>query len=235
MNAEIDKHALFCDQSALLPACASRSALICGTLAKHQTLKIFKTISTAFFTRNLVMICLNLLSQSKKEELKFKKLHILLKDFLLIILIFAILIAIILEGANAILVNIFNDTIFSTSLVNTDYKLFKTDIEKMNRLLANVKETQKNYIYYDDLLLEITNLIPKDITLSNLSINIENKKATFKGRAKTRDGFLEFQKNLEASAIFNNIQAPISNMLKKENIDFFIEADLMLENMDITL
>ncbi len=176
------------------------------------------------------MICLNLLSQSKKEELKFKKLHILLKDFLLTILIFAILIAIILEGANAILVDIFNDTVFSTSLVNTDYKLFKTDIEKMNALLANVKETQKDYIYYDDLLLEITNLIPKDITLSNLSINIENKKTVFKGKARTRDGLIEFQKNMGDSAIFNNIQAPISNMLKKENIDFYIEAHLTLKS-----
>ncbi len=174
------------------------------------------------------MICLNLLSQSKKEELKFKKVHILLKDFLLTILIFAILIAIILEGANLILVNIFNDTVFSTSLVNTDYKLFKTDIEKMNVMLTNVKKIQKDYIYSDDLFLEITNLIPENITLYNLSVNIENKKTTFRGMAKTRDGLLKFQENLETSPIFTNIQAPISNILKKENIDFYIEADLTL-------
>lgn len=175
------------------------------------------------------MIYLNLLSQSKKEELKFKNLHIMLKDFLLIILIFSVLIAIILEGANMILVNTFSDTVFGDSLVNTNYKLFKTDIEKMNKMLANVKEIQKNYIYYDDLLIETTNLIPKDITLSNMSINTENKKTNFKGNAKTRNNLLELQKNLEDSAIFANIKAPISNILKKENIDFFIEADLTLE------
>ncbi|MBI2023978.1 hypothetical protein HYT00_01115 [Candidatus Giovannonibacteria bacterium] len=47
------------------------------------------------------------------------------------------------------------------------------------------------------------------------------------GRANARDDLLLFTKNLEELGIFNKIDSPISNILRKKDIDFSLTLDLI--------
>ncbi|MFH0854519.1 MAG: PilN domain-containing protein [bacterium] len=172
------------------------------------------------------MIIINLLSREKKEELKFRKIYLMGKDFTSIIFIFTILIAIILSGANIILVNTFNDTESNSYFLGTNSLSFKTDLDNLNEQFNNIKDIQSNFIPYDNLLLEITNNIPKNISLSYLSANTNLNKIILKGNALERQDLLNLKRNLEESNIFKNVECPIANLIEKKDINFNITADL---------
>lgn len=175
------------------------------------------------------MVILNLLSNEKKEELKFRKIYLIGKDFTFVLLIFTILISVILSLSNIILVNTFNNTVSNSYLLGNSDHSFKSDLNEVNKTLAGIKEIQSGFKEYDDLLIEITGYIPENISLTYLSIDSSSNKASFKGRALRREDLLELKNNMENSDIFKNIESPIANLLEKENINFTITADLVLD------
>lgn len=175
------------------------------------------------------MLTLNLLSHTKKEELRFRKIFSLIKDLFLLLLVFTLFTAIILSFADIILVNAFNTTVFDTSLVNINTKLFNEDLKKISKTVSDLKGIQAKTIFYDDLMIKVTKIIPQNINLDQLTINTETNKALFKGNAPLRDDLILFQKNLENSGMFVNIESPLSNLLEKNNIFFVINANLKLD------
>ncbi|MFH0856658.1 MAG: PilN domain-containing protein [bacterium] len=174
------------------------------------------------------MLSLNLLSSAKKEELKFKKIYLILRNFLIILLIFTVFLSIIMSASNLIIANIFNETAVDTSLVNVTGKIFKHDAAEMNELIKNIKKVQDNFINYDELLIELTKLIPKNIELTHLSVDTAANKIFLRGAALTRADLLILQKNLENSEFLTNIELPIANLLEKKNINFNLSACLKL-------
>lgn len=175
------------------------------------------------------MVILNLLSHEKKEELKFRKIYSIGKDFTFVIFIFAILISIMLSIANIILVNTFNNTVSNSYLLGNSDHSFKKELNEVNKTLAGIKKIQSGFKEYDDLLLEITGYMPKNVSLSYLSIDSLSNKVSFKGHALLRENLLELKNNLENSDIFKNIESPVANLLEKENINFTITADLAVD------
>ncbi|MFC1612944.1 hypothetical protein ACFL23_01295 [Patescibacteria group bacterium] len=172
------------------------------------------------------MISLNLIPSYKKEGLKFKKLYETIKILLYFLIFFVIITSIILSIANVILVNTFNDTVLGTSYVSSNHKIFDQDITTLNEQFKNIHELQNKFIFYDDLLITTTKLIPEGIKLDYLSVNTNLNTALFKGIATTRKNLIEFLDNLKYEKIFKSIESPLSNILEKENIAFTIKTNL---------
>ncbi|MFH1029758.1 MAG: PilN domain-containing protein [bacterium] len=174
------------------------------------------------------MITLNLLSREKKEELRFRKIYLMGKDFACIIFIFTVLIAIILSVANIILVNTFNDTISNSYIFGSKNRIFEDDLNKLNSKLENMRKVQSDFVAYDELMLDVNDYVPENIILTYLSINTDSKKAVFKGYALKREDLLNLKNNLENSNLFEKVESPLANLLEKDNINFNITADLKL-------
>lgn len=174
------------------------------------------------------MISLNLLPTTKKEELKFRKIYLMAQKILFILLLFTFFLSITILSANLILASAFKDTAFSSSLVNASGKSSRYNLIETNEMVKNIKEIQDNFINYDDLMVKITEIIPKDITLNRLSIDTAANKVSMSGYAKTRSDLIALQNNFKNFEFFDNLESPISNLLEKRDIIFNINVDLKI-------
>lgn len=174
------------------------------------------------------MLILNLMPAHKKAELQLRKIYLIVKKVMSVTLIFTIVVAIIILGAKLTLTNILEDTILNTSSIQVNKSSYENEFKMMNKNILEAKQIYEKFIPYDELLLEINSLIPTNIKLEYLSLDIETKKASFKGKAIERHDLLNFKDTLNNSSRFKNIDLPINNLLEKSNLEFTINADLII-------
>lgn len=106
-------------------------------------------------------------------------------------------------------------------------------IEKINSVLSQIENMEKNKSSIYEILIVVANNTPADISFSNIRVLIREKKIELSGQAKKREALLEFQKNLEKSQYFENITSPISNITSPENINFSISAGLTKKALNV--
>ncbi len=94
------------------------------------------------------------------------------------------------------------------------------EITKINTSLGNLDQIQQDYIVWSKILLEFSELIPKGTKLNNLNINAKTSTFKMEGFSFTRKDLLQLQENLNKSNLIVEVEAPLSNLLKSENIDF---------------
>ncbi|HOX10394.1 MAG TPA: PilN domain-containing protein [Candidatus Moranbacteria bacterium] len=175
-------------------------------------------------------ISIDLLPQQRKQEIKRKKIfHKILRGEFLFLLPIFIFICILLSTYYILILqrNSSGNTYLSQQSqdeyqkLDTYEKKFK-EINDKDNLLAKIKS---GHIYWKNVLIEISNIVPDSIYLNNIS----NKDyAVFlAGKARSRDDLIKFKDNLEGSQCFQNINVPLSNLVVKNDIDF--QIDLMLK------
>jgi len=170
------------------------------------------------------MINLNLLPPIKKQEFHLAQIYILIKDLIILILLITIIIAIILLVAKYILQNNFNRVVEQTTQTTRYAVTLNKDIRSFNESVSSVEKIQKKYVSWLDFIIQFNKLIPDEISVYNVSVK-ENK-ILINGAAKTREKLLELKSNLEQSTLLTNVVVPLENLLKKQNVDFTIKADL---------
>ena len=70
-------------------------------------------------------------------------------------------------------------------------------------------------------------LMPSGVTLTGFDLNSPTNKLTLSGKATTRDTFLLFEKRLkEKTDVFSEVDSPLSNVLKPDNITFVLKLNL---------
>jgi len=171
------------------------------------------------------MFRFNLLPPKEKEELELANLNRLLVFFafrtLFVLLIFTLLLA---------------STYFSLIiLLRTQDKLIETrqnnsetqkslgigeKIKEANQLINKVYLKQGQLSTWTPLLEEVAKVVPVGVYLANFSYQEDKGIISINGWANTRENLLVFEKSLEESAFFTEIESPLSNLLKQSNIDF---------------
>ena len=177
------------------------------------------------------MITLNILPPRKKQELQLAEIYIIIKNSIILILFLTIIAAIILLLAKITLQNQFNKIIEQGTLTTKVAKVFNQDIREFNQRLAAVSKIQKDYIDWTKFLIGLTQLIPEDVKVD--SITIDGNKILVSGLAKSRTQFLALKDNLENSELFSNVVVPLENLLKKDNVDFDLKADINLDQIKL--
>ena len=176
------------------------------------------------------MLTLNLVSRELKKEIKLKRIYSLTKKLYYLLTILIIITAISLMAAKIILQNEFNKVVSETTLVTKNSQSYAPKVREINTKINNAFQVQSDYINWSYLLTEITKIIPSDITLSYIKVEKNPPIIQIRGVADSRDGLLQFKEALEKSSYFTAISFPIKNILEKENIDFIIEGELVINN-----
>lgn len=175
------------------------------------------------------MISLNLLPKSKKIELGLAQLYVTIKNVIILILIITITVAISLLITKAALQNYFTKVVDQSTLTTQYASSFSQGVKKFNQKLLTVEKIQNDYIAWTKFLIKFAVLVPDDITVQ--SVEISALKISISGTAKTRASLLLLKENFEQSELFTKVEVPLDNLLKKENINFHLKANVTIKNL----
>jgi hypothetical protein len=166
------------------------------------------------------MILLNLIPAFQKELLTREKKFLIIHSIVGIIVVVIAIHAIILSVARIILVNHFNTLRHDTSLVKVEHQKIHSEIDTANKKIDDTVKIQATFSKWSLLLLDLTEIIPKDIRLDFVHINQETGAFKITGMAPTRSSLLDAKTSLESDSLIQFLDAPLSNFIDKEDINF---------------
>lgn len=172
------------------------------------------------------MLRLNILPQKQKKEIRLKLLYNKLKNIFSVIIIISCAYAILLLLMELTLQMHFISTIDETSLINKSTENYSTKIYDINVQLDEAETIQKNYSQKSILIEFLSQNIKSDISISNLSLNKNNNTLSLTGFSGSRQSLLDLKEVLENADNFSSVNFPISNLLKKNDINFDISAQI---------
>ncbi|PIR94718.1 hypothetical protein COT95_02650, partial [Candidatus Falkowbacteria bacterium CG10_big_fil_rev_8_21_14_0_10_37_6] len=171
---------------------------------------------------------LNLLSNEQKQELRIKKINLIIKKIMICLIITAIIIALLLFAAKTMLANSL-DNINNTSYASSYW--FNKEIIHVNNLIEFIEHISVNHKFWSEALIEMSENTPDGIIFSTLQINTLSNMLLITGIAQTRDSLLIFKDNLNKSIFFDNVNIPIQNLAEKTDINFSLSANFKIENL----
>lgn len=183
------------------------------------------------------MISLNLLPPGRKEIFRWRQYikKVILNGigiiFLLIcfsVPLFAI--NIYLQGE----INVLNTQIDSYEKTESVHQLnsMEKSFKQINNALVKINKISEEQISWIDVFEKITTIIPPNIQIFSLQIDPDGGFIVV-GNAKTREDVLEFGKRLKNSSDFSNIQTPLDNLIKSDDVDFKFSGKIILDNFKI--
>ncbi len=171
------------------------------------------------------MIILNLLPPEKKKDLATEVSFSQVRKGL-VILLFSCVFCICLTVAVRVLLiqelqSIENDIENLTeSLATQGNETVEEIIKKINNKGLQLTKTQESYIEWSDTLYQLGQTPNSNIQIKSIQINRDDETFDIQGFAKNRDDLLDFKELLERLNFLENINSPISNLIKKEDITF---------------
>ncbi len=173
------------------------------------------------------MITLNLISPKKKQEFKIKQIYIMAKDLVILILLVTIVSSIILLLAKLIIQNNFNRVVEYSTLTTRYANIFNKDVKEFNLYINTLVKIQEKNIDWTKLIIQLSKLVPEGVNLD--SINIQPEKMLITGFAFDRENLKKFQEDLEKNELFLNVEIPLNDLIKRNNINFNLKADINLD------
>jgi len=171
---------------------------------------------------------INLLPVEEKNRIALegkKRLTIILWCFASLLVFFLILI---LFSAKSYLKdqldyqkNIFENS--KNQIGQSEIQDIQKKFESFNSSLLKLDSFYKKRASLSDILIKISNMLPKDSYLTDLSLVYDednNLKATLAGFVATRESLFEFKKNIEKESWVGDISFPSSNWVEPKNINF---------------
>lgn len=108
-----------------------------------------------------------------------------------------------------------------------ELKKYERKFEDINKKVNNISDIYSKHLFWSNVFYKLSNLVPEGVTLSHLTTN--NYQISIVGMAKKRDNFLQFEENMGKSECFTDVNAPLSNLVVKENVDFQIDFKIKKE------
>ncbi len=106
------------------------------------------------------------------------------------------------------------------------------EISLINLSLARLDFFYRNKVYFCDILEKISQTLPQELYLTNLSVFPYSKeeskgiKISLSGFSPTTETLFEFKQNLEQEPSFKEISFPPSNWIELTDIDFFVTFEI---------
>jgi len=171
------------------------------------------------------MLKINLLPLRQKKELKLTELacsaNFLIIGLLACLMLFSLLL-IIVFATLTVLVNEQTDLI--SMMENQEEAKLLTEKEGIiiegNNHLNKILDKQKEIILSAPILKELSEIIPERVYLKNISYYSASGEVTLSGWANDREDLLSFKDLLEQSSRFSDINLPLANLIKQNDIDF---------------
>jgi len=114
----------------------------------------------------------------------------------------------------------------------SDIQNLQEEINSINSSLRDLDSFYQNRIYFSNILEKISQILPQDVYLTNLSVFSHSKKeskgikVSLSGFAPTTEVLFEFKQNLEKEPSFKEISFPPSNWIELTDIDFSVTFEI---------
>lgn len=175
------------------------------------------------------MITLNLISPEKKQQFKLEQIYIVIKNLIIFVLLVSIIVATVLLATQVTLQNHFQRIVNETTLTTQYANTFSAEVREFNKIITAISEIQGGHTDWTSFIVNFSAMTPKEVDIKNMTIN--GDKILLKGFASSRDDLLELKNNFETSEMFTEIEMPIDDLLKKNNINFDIKATIIFEKI----
>lgn len=181
------------------------------------------------------MIYLNILPQKEKKVYQLASLNRLVNYYIFVILSIVIFLVLIFFGAKYFLVwriNIFEQSIASqeAGVVAHEIEKLETKIKDVNDFLLAVKSISSQNVSFVDVLDGLSTIASERIHFEDIVYKFIDEGVTGEfilvGKADKREDFVSFLERLEDSVYFKEVDSPLANLVKKENLNFQIEFKL---------
>lgn len=99
---------------------------------------------------------------------------------------------------------------------------FQKKIVVLNQNLSKLDSFYQEQIDLTEILEKISQTLPSEVYLNNLSWQKETSQVVLSGFAPKREDLFTLRKNLEKEKDFEEIYFPSSNWIKPKDIDFYV-------------
>lgn len=175
------------------------------------------------------MLTLNLLPTRQKHEVRVLRILQLAKSILALLLLVAIISSLVVIAAHTILEVNYWPMVARVGVTAGRTRDFDREVRELNARIKAIEEIQKEKTYWSEVFVSFTQCIPPGIQMTEIRLDKVAKSVFIRGKAKTREDLIGFQKNLEAFPVISDIKAPLSNLLFPTDVDFRFEGKLNLE------
>jgi len=171
------------------------------------------------------MIKLNLLPPKEKEKLELDNLNQLIFFLAIRIAIFLLIFTLLLITTYYCLSILLKEQKRLIEINKNDIKIqqlvkIEENIKNVNQQLGKIHLKQKELVVWTPILEELAKITHSGVYLSNFSYNLSINKINLSGWAESRDKLINFKNSLEESAFFVNLESPLSNLIKQNDINF---------------
>lgn len=183
------------------------------------------------------MIYLNLLPPKEKKEFRFLSVNKILDYYLFVLFSGLVFFALVFFGAKYFL--IYNSNVFKAAIeermsgeIEQSIDEMEEKIKEINRLIGITSDINENKTDFFGILRELSVIRPDGIFFNSITHDLaadDGKKPykfSIEGFAAKREEFLDFLDKIEASHYFEDVNSPLSNLVKKEDFDFRITFNL---------
>ena len=180
------------------------------------------------------MIYLNLLPPSEKKLFRLACIEKMANYYIAVVLAAIVFLVFAFTGVKYFLLlhtGILEQSVAGQKTEEIAQKIKDTEavIKDFNFIISAVNKIGERKIEFSDILADLSEIISEGIVISDLSYNSFSGNAdsfVLEGKSGTREEFLIFTEKLDQSPRFKEINSPLSNIVKKENINFRIEFKL---------
>jgi Tfp pilus assembly protein PilN len=168
---------------------------------------------------------LNLLPPEEKKKIKLLQFSNLLVSFgfwlLFLMIIFSLLMVSVFVFLH-IISNAQSGLMEQREKNEKTQALFEVEekISETNKSINQIYKKQEEMIVWTPILEKTSEIIPEGVYLNAFSYNKSSERVNISGYAETREALLEYEKNLKESEYFKEVESPLSNIIKKEDIEF---------------
>lgn len=129
-------------------------------------------------------------------------------------------------GLHLMVNRVINQSLSLQNKVSTD-KTSQFDLGKVNQKANDIVQLFKLKKTPESLVEEISSSIPKDVIITNITINAQTNQFALSGNAKTREDLIALKENLEALDKFTKITLPLASLEIQEDINFNLSFKLI--------
>jgi Tfp pilus assembly protein PilN len=174
------------------------------------------------------MLHLNLLAEESKQKIKFSRFYYLFLKTELFLLILVMTVIVIFLGAESLLAA--NTQKFGqeiSKIIAANGQDYNARAKQINGQLAIITQIQAESVAYSQIFKKIAALVPPGVSLSYIKIDAPNRVIKIRGKALRRENLLALENNLRGADFLSKVEVPLQNKLKKDNVDFDIDLELI--------
>lgn len=172
------------------------------------------------------MLRLNLISPELKQEIKVRRLYLLIKPITMNLIFFSLLATIYILAGRWVIESYQEKFALHNITADQSDNGLGTKYEILDSHLTAIQRIQADFVRPTASLDEIAAVIGSGIVIDTIRIGYKDRSINIKGWAGTREELLAFKDKLEASPLFEALNLPMNSIVTRTDINFDMSAKL---------